>query len=308
MNSFKQLTKDGTLKRADAYKVRHQDIVILEGFNTRDMDDRTVAHILGLFDFIMAGGDLPALEVVPMDDAKVGCIDGHCRHTAIGMAIAASGPVFDKAGVCWVEVKQFSGDAAAASARIVTSNSGLQLTPLETARVYKRLADEYGLKPLEIAVKVGRTRQHVDQLLHLANAGDDVQGMVAAGDVSATEAMKAAREHGGKAGEVLGEQLAKVKAAGGSKVTAGKVKAWTPPAKVVGPLVESMDHFEANIKAQTRATLAQMEAAGTLGDDTISISLPAGTLWYMLHQYDALKDERYKAEDRARAKADKAAQ
>ncbi|AHK98722.1 hypothetical protein T222_06895 [Pseudomonas aeruginosa LES400] len=71
----------------------------------------------------------------------------------------------------------------------------------------------------QIAQKMGRTRQHVDQVLVVGNANTDVQQLISSGAVAATTAAKVVRKHGEAAGQVLGQQLAKVIAAGGTKVT-----------------------------------------------------------------------------------------
>lgn len=83
MTTFKQLMKEGVLKRADSHKVRLQDIVVAEGFNKRDEGERLQQHIRALADFIKAGGQLPPLEVKPLDNGKVRAIDGHCRRAIL---------------------------------------------------------------------------------------------------------------------------------------------------------------------------------------------------------------------------------
>jgi ParB-like chromosome segregation protein Spo0J len=127
-------------------------------------------------------------------------------------------------------------------ARVITSAEGRALSPLEVAEGYKRLI-AYNWTPEQIAAKVGKTRQHVDQSLILANANSDVQAMVAGGSVSATSAIDAVRKHGEDAGKVLGGAVDAAKAAGKSKATSGAIKGKPLPRKLVSELEEILFEF-----------------------------------------------------------------
>lgn len=92
--SFKGMIKEGTIKRADAMKVRYCQIHTREGFNLRELDDEYEAGIEELTAYIFAGGPLPPLEVVPLPSgAGVEVVDGHRRHDAIGRAIQRGAPI-----------------------------------------------------------------------------------------------------------------------------------------------------------------------------------------------------------------------
>ncbi|WP_455676154.1 hypothetical protein [Pseudomonas piscis] len=80
-----------------------------------------------------------------------------------------------------------------------------------------------------MAKKVGKTRQHVKQVMTLGNANIGVQQLVASGQVSATTAVQVVRQRGEEAGKVLGGELQKAKATGKSKVTAGSMHEPTTP-------------------------------------------------------------------------------
>lgn len=300
MTTFKQLMKEGVLKRADSHKVRLQDIVVAEGFNKRDDGDRLQQHIRALADFIKGGGQLPPLEVKPLEGGKVQAVDGHCRRAAYELALAEGADLRSADGEVWLAVVPFNGDAAACTARIATSNEGLKLTTLELARVYRTLRDEHGKGPEEIAALVGKTRQHVDQVLHLADAPEAVKQMVADGTVSATEAMKVARAHGENATEVLNQAAAQ---AGGKKVTAKALKPWTPPAKVVQPLVAAVADFLNSIAIMERAAV---EFEGDNPDAMVPVK--AYELRALFDQFGVLEAAREEAAERAREQANKAAQ
>lgn len=211
--SFKQLIKSGAIKRADAMKIPYKDLHIEPGFNERDRTEDFDQSVRELADYILSGGTYPPLECRVADDGKVFVVDGHRRHEAIGLAIKAGAPIE------WVDIRQFVGNDADRVARIVTSAQGRPLSPLETSRVYKRLQG-FGLSPADIAKKVARSLQHVNELLTLANANTDVQKHVSEGAVSAKNAAALVRQHGERAGAVLDGKLAEAKAQGKAKVTA----------------------------------------------------------------------------------------
>jgi hypothetical protein len=80
------------------------------------------------------------------------------------------------------------------------------LRPLNVAEGYLRLF-RMGFDAAEIAVRVGKTKTFVEQLLDLANANADVHALVRDGRVAVDAAIEAVRRHGEKAGEMLYEQL-----------------------------------------------------------------------------------------------------
>lgn len=168
----------------------------------------------------MGGGRIPPLEVRIRDEGGVWIVDGHCRHAAIGRALERGAPLrHPKDGEAWIHVVYFEGNDADRTARIITSAVKKPLAPLEVAEGYKRLRG-FGWTPAQIGAKVGKTAEHVLQLLALGDANSDVRAMVNAGKVSATHAAKTARKHGEKASAVLGEQLEVAKARGKKRITA----------------------------------------------------------------------------------------
>lgn len=305
--SFRTLESAKVIKRADAYKVRYSDLVIDPTFNKRKPGPRLQAHIQALFEFIMGGGKVPDLEVHPTDDMKLEVVDGHCRHAAIGLAINAENPpphLFDKAGEVWISVKNFEGTPAQRKARQQTSNEGLKLDPLEAAALYKDMRDVDGLGPEDIAKEVRKTRQHVDQMLHLADAPAEVQQMVADGKVSATEAIKIARKHGADATEVLGQAAGQ--AAG--KVTAKQLAPWKPPAKLVAPMVGTVTGLAGAITNETRETLLEIERQGKLDAKQVTVKLPAAVLFQLLDQAFEIEEAQKATAEKAQAKAKNATQ
>lgn len=263
--SFKAMIQAGEVKRADAMKVRLDDIHEEPGFNLREEGEELQASIESLADYIMGGGIYPALEVRPRAEGGVFLVDGHRRRRALVLARERGAPIE------WVNVVAFTGNDADRVARIITSAEGRELKPLEIARGYKRLA-AFGLSTDEIAKRVNKTRQHVDQLMILANANTDVQQMVAAGGVSAAVAVKVARKHGEGAGKVLQQELSKAKAAGKAKVTEGTMKPKAQTAKQLAKLQQERDELLCEMKkiADLNLLACSIETAQVIARATIA--------------------------------------
>ncbi len=62
------------------------------------------------------------------------------------------------------------------------------LNPLEAAKAYSRLQDEFGLTQREIAVRVGKSREAVANTLRLLNLPEDIQQAIAEGKISESQA------------------------------------------------------------------------------------------------------------------------
>lgn len=212
MKSFKDMTKSGEAKRADAMKFKLSDIYIEPDFNVREESERLEEHIEDLHQFILAGGHVPPLEVRPREEGGVWVVDGFCRRAGYERAIKSGAPIE------WIEVRPFTGNDADRIARLATSNEGLKLTPLELSNVYKRLRG-MGLDVPEIAKRVFKTPQHVAQTLCLADANLDVQQAVAAGDIAATTAIEVVKKHGDNAGAEIVKLKAVAAAKGRTRVT-----------------------------------------------------------------------------------------
>ncbi|EPE8701340.1 TPA: DUF551 domain-containing protein [Escherichia coli] len=66
-NSFKQMSRDGTIKRTDTGMFISLDhIHVRQGFNKREDDERTRQADDDLFNYLMNGGTVPPLEVIAL--------------------------------------------------------------------------------------------------------------------------------------------------------------------------------------------------------------------------------------------------
>lgn len=224
MNTFRQMTNSGMIKRADAEKIDYKDLHIEPGFNIpgrtegdNDEDDES------LFSYICGGGRIPDLEVRPREDGGVWIVDGHRRHKQIGRAIACAAFLPDpKSGRYLIPIKQFVGNDVDRLVRIATSNSNKALTASQLAFLYKQLSG-FNLGADDIAKYVHRSVSHVREILVLANSNHDVQQMVGAGQVSVTIATKMVKAKGEGAGAALKVLHEKAKSVGKKKVTAAVI-------------------------------------------------------------------------------------
>jgi ParB/RepB/Spo0J family partition protein len=209
LSLYKAKEKNGTeMSAKKTFLVPLSELYIEPGYNVREIDQ---AHIEEFRDAYIAGEFVPPLAV-QVTDKGIKIIDGHHRYHGALLA-TQSGTEIPR-----LECKDFSGTEAERIAFMVTSSQGKPLTSLERAAAYQRLANQ-GWEPAEIAKRVKRSQSDVDHHLQLLTCGDELIEMVKSGAVAATTAVALSREHGTKAGSVALEQMAKVKAAGKTKLS-----------------------------------------------------------------------------------------
>lgn len=209
LSLYKAKEKNGTeMSAKKTFLVPLSELYIEPGYNVREIDQ---AHIEEFRDAYIAGEFVPPLAV-QVTDKGIKIIDGHHRYHGALLA-TESGTEIPR-----LECKDFSGTEAERIAFMVTSSQGKPLTSLERAAAYQRLANQ-GWEPAEIAKRVKRSPSDVDHHLQLLTCGDELIEMVKSGAVAATTAVALSREHGPKAGAVAIEQMAKVKAAGKTKLS-----------------------------------------------------------------------------------------
>ncbi len=305
MASFRQMTNEKVIKRADAEKIQYKDIHIEPGFNPagRMEDDEDGEN---LYQFIMSGGRLPDWEVRPREEGGVWAVDCHRRHYQTGRAIAAGAPLQDKDGLVWISIKQFVGNDIDRVCRIATSNEGKKLTALQLANVYKRLAG-FGLSADEIAKRMSRTSSHVEQLLLLGNSNHDVQSAVARGEIAPSLAISTARAHGEAAGAVIAAEVLKAKAAGAKRVTAATMRPWAPAARMVSPIVTHAKSLLASLPPDVAAKASNAALMPSDGE-TVNVTMSARALFLLVQTVEAVEAAREVAEQKARDKAARAKQ
>lgn len=196
-------------------------IKIQPGFNARPIDPE---HVASLKLAHQSGAVFPPL-FVRVANGDIILVDGEHRLTALMQRIA------DGEDIKSVACIEFKGTDAERILLMVNSASNKPLTPLQAGTQYRLLLN-MGWSGQDIANKVGKSITHVNQAIELASSNSDVQTMVTNNEVAAHVALAAVKEHGEKAGTVLGEALVKAKASGKTKVTAKTVKkdVWPFPA------------------------------------------------------------------------------
>lgn len=231
MSSFRQLTNEGVIHRADGEKIGYFDIHIEPGFNPGGRTEEEEEDDEELYRFIEKKGifALEQWEVRPREEGGVWIVDGHRRHKQFGRIIAAGKAILDKKTQKYlVPIKQFGGNDLERLYRIGTSNKKKDMKPLQFAELCKRAFHGFKQTPEQIAEGMVCSRAKVAQALLLAGANHDVQEAVKSGAVAATEAVKVVRKHGEKAGEVIQKAVEVAAAAGKTKATAKHIEPDVP--------------------------------------------------------------------------------
>lgn len=119
-------------------------------------------------------GILQPLVVRPAEAGKFEIVAGERRFRAAAMAGLTEVPVV---------VRTASAQSALEMA-IVENVQRSDISPIECAVAYRRLADEFGMSQDEIAAKVGKSRVAVSNTLRLLRLPDEVQQAVNSGRVT----------------------------------------------------------------------------------------------------------------------------
>lgn len=216
LNNIASDKSNPAAKRGDAIRVKHDEIVIVDGFNVRDDDEELREHIASLLAAMVANQPIPPVEVwVNPETGAIEMVEGHCRHIAYGQYKEIE-PSWDG----YVSAIQFSGTPFQRKMRIASSNKQLKLKPVELGRLYLHARDVLGASRQEIAAEAGMSLAHVDQMMLLAGAKPEVIAAIDAGKISTTEAVKLTRDHGDDAPAELERRQEAAAEIGKSKVTA----------------------------------------------------------------------------------------
>lgn len=207
---------DTSAKRGDAFRVRMDSVVIVDGFNVRISDDDLREHIAAIAGALSVGLPIPPIEVwVNPETGAIELVDGHCRFQAYKQ-YSAENDDFDG----YISAVMFEGTPGQRKMRIASSNKQMKLKPIELGRLYTEARDDFGMTRAEIATEAGVSLAHVDQMILLFTAKPEVLEAVERNEISATEAVKLTRDHGDDAANELERRQVKAKELGKDKVTA----------------------------------------------------------------------------------------
>lgn len=169
-----------------SYWIPFKDIGVRDGFNHRyDYGD-----IRSLADWIYENKRVPepfVLDVLP--DARNLVDEGHRRKQAIELLISEN--KFDhKTLVEFFPNKSDKTELQRTVNQIVSNNHRKPLTPLEQSSVVFDIKHNFNISSnQEIGNMIGVSRQTVDNLLLISEAGDDVKNQIKVGNMSFTDAV-----------------------------------------------------------------------------------------------------------------------
>ena len=166
-----------TIQKSDFFKVLISAIIVEKGFNVRqDMGD-----IDALAQSIAAiGQQVPLIATKVRGEDAFKLTSGHRRLAAIKLANEKYG-----AGITQVNVMSASGDEKNRVLTMLLDGEGAKkLTAAELASGFKRLKEEFKMKPQDIGASVGLSQAQVYNIIAVAKAPEAIQKMVENGDIS----------------------------------------------------------------------------------------------------------------------------
>lgn len=176
------------VKRANSFMIDPRIIQIEPGFNPRGMftdnyweQPDTLAHIEQFVKAYRNGDFVPPIAVKVIDGVPF-VRDGEHRLRALRKLIAEGVP-FQR-----VEVVEASGDELAQAKTNFNANNGRQWSAVERAVHYGRFKS-YGMTVEEIAHEVGKTVQHVYQMLTILEMPLEMKRRIQEGTISASAAI-----------------------------------------------------------------------------------------------------------------------
>lgn len=236
------MSKEGiqglALGRKDILRIDPRNLHIRPDWNCRDVNfDPTDPDDLALAESIASVGVKQPMTAV-WQDGKAWLTDGHRRLGAALYAMETLGAEIKSVPVQTED--RYASEADRVLSQLVRNN-GKPLSPIEQARVYKRLID-LGWTEKQIAESIGRSVPWVKNLLELRAAPTAVTEMVRSGQVSATLAMDTLKKAGGdgeKAAKELAGAVEKAKAAGKTRATAKHMERAVPAIKQVREIYDA---------------------------------------------------------------------
>ncbi len=167
--------ENDTEDRNSAVAIRLSEIEPNRAQPRKDFNDKSLAE---LADSIAQHGVLQPLLVRPIPGGGYQIVAGERRWRAARMAGLVEVPAV---------IRDLS-DAQMMELALIENLQREDLTPLEEARGYKALIEEYGLTQDEVAKTVGKSRPAVTNMLRLLHLPQEALDLLAAGKISAGHA------------------------------------------------------------------------------------------------------------------------
>jgi ParB-like chromosome segregation protein Spo0J len=204
---------------SDLWKVKPQDIVVLDGYNPRVQNVAYFEGIAALAENMVANGfmqDKPLSGYIAKIDGedKIVLQDGHRRLAAALKAIEL-GAQIEKVPMV---MKERSDNMVDLTKSLLHANEGQPFTTYEKAILAKRFKN-FGWDNASISKEMRCTVQAVGQLLDMAGAPQAIHDLVKAGQLSVTAATEMVKKHGEQAIEVAQTTVKNAAAKGKTRAT-----------------------------------------------------------------------------------------
>ncbi|SIR00073.1 KorB domain-containing protein [Aquipseudomonas alcaligenes] len=245
--------RDEQMIRNNIYIAPLEWFTVEPGFNLRTLNE---AHVEQFANAYSQGLYVPPVvaELSLIDgQPRLVIREGHHRLEAARRAEQRG------AGLPGLMVSEFKGNKADAVVLMISSSQALPLTILQRAEGYKRLAGQ-GWKSSQIAEKLGRSVQHVDQLLLLANAEEVIKDLVRDDRIAASTVIEVLNSTRGTANDpytILIGMLENAAARGKGRATPadarGATRTFRPGKKVIRPIFDALASLEAELEAAAEA-------------------------------------------------------
>lgn len=290
---------DEGVRKSDIFPTDPRLIKVERGFNTRDLTTpKRQAYIRGLAESYKQGKYVPPIAV-RVEAGNIFVVEGECRLTGALIAIS------EGADALMINCVQHKGNEVERTETMLrTGQDENPLSPLEVAMGIKRM-NGWNLTNAEISDRIGKTPQHVEQMLLLANAPLDVQNMVREEKVAAATAIEVLRKHGEGAGKVLAASYEKAVSAGKSKVTPSHVREPKVPPRLASAAITAVKAVVGGLPSEVRIQLAELENAAPESFAGKTIAVDAAALLALVKAHgeveDAIREKAQKIEDEARA-------
>lgn len=259
LTSFRQLDeylkksgcpRDEQMIRNNIYIAPLEWFAVEPGFNLRELDEEHVEQFAAAYEQGLYVPPVVAELVIIDGNPRLMIREGHHRleaaHRAVSRGTALPGLV----------VSEFKGNKADAVVLMINSSQSLPLTPLQRSEGYKRLAGQQW-KPAQIAQKVGRSVQHVEQLLMLANADEAIKELIRQDRIKSTtviEVLTAVRGTGTDPLPQIMQMIDRAQARGKQRATSADAKiagaTFRPGNKVSRCIFDALASLETTIAAQ----------------------------------------------------------
>jgi len=180
----------GGTRATNFFKIDPELIIIQEGFNPRDSSN---IDPLELYESIKENGVVSPLIIKLDKDGNVLLVDGERRLTTV-LKLIEDG--VDIQSVPCLKINKSQDNEVDLLMMAMIANDSKQLTPLEFSETFARLL-KYGLKPAEIAKKVGKSRGWVDNMIILNNLNPSLKQELRNGVITLNIALDIVRENQG---------------------------------------------------------------------------------------------------------------